>query len=380
MPVGVQLSSGSDMRAMAVLQCSNLGGMERVAASQMQSLTELGWNFNIVSQRPWGPGRQLFMSLDPEAEDNRIAGRFGWRSHRDLVGSLRRRSAECDVTWVIGTSLGSVRAARRIRRPVVLSHHYHHLERGSDALKWRLFYEACRGVQRVTFPTEFTRAEAVRIAPWLADRTHVIPTGVEIMYTTETSRHENQQRAREALGIREDAFVVGNAGWLIPRKRFDIFLRTAAQLSRHLPNSHFEICGAGPLQDELQALTTSLGIANRVVFRGLLHNMELSYRAWDACLFNSDYDTLPTTPLEAASYGCVVIASLKYGGLGEFLRNGDNGVLLRDHDVSVLCDAIRQVEADKALATSWRKAARRTLEHEFSLTRSAQTLSSILQP
>ncbi len=366
-------------QALAVLQCTNLGGMERATAEQMHHLRRQGWDFAIVSRRPWGPGRQLFTPFDPESEACQYRGRFGWRTHRDFAATLVRRSSNTHVTWVVGTSLGSVRAATSLPVPVVLSHHYHHIERPRDRLKWRSFYGACRAVRAITYPTTFTMAEALDIAPWLEGKVHVVPNGVEIKCDSDATRRHQRQAARDVLGIPQDSFVVGNAGWLIPRKRFDVFLNTAASIAAALPNARFEVCGAGPLESELKQLARILNLSDRVTFRGLVSDMETAYRAWDVCLFNSDFDTLPMTPLEAASYGCVVVASLTYGGLSEFLSHGTNGVLLTRHDIRALRDAVLRVAADESIACSWRDAARATLVTRFSPTTCAVALDQLLR-
>ncbi|MGI8707749.1 MAG: glycosyltransferase family 4 protein [Actinomycetota bacterium] len=353
--------------------------MERATADQMAHLRRHGWNFSIVSRRPWGAGRDLFTPFDPESEACDYRGRFGWRTHREFGAALSRRASNAHVTWVVGTSLGALRAATSNPNPVVLSHHYHHIERSRDRLKWRAFYEACRKVRAITYPTAFTMAEALHIAPWLSGRVHVVPNGIEIKYESSASRRHDRRVAREELGIPEGAFVVGNAGWLVRRKRFDVFLRVAAAIAAELPQARFEVCGEGPLESELKQLAQVLNLSGRVVFRGLVSDMETAYRAWDVCLFNSDFDTLPMTPLQAASFGCVVVASLTYGGLGEFLSHGENGVFLASHDIRALRDAVLRVATDESTACAWREAARATLATRFSPAACAAALDRVLR-
>lgn len=366
-------------RALVVLQCTNLGGMEIATAAQMKELSAQGWAFDVISTRPWGEGQALFTAFDSGAEAYDYRGRFGWRTYPQLSEAIVRRSEQSTVTWLIGTALGALRAGRHQAMPVVLSHHYHHLERKGDWVRWRLFYELCRGVRAITFPTEFTRAEAVDIAPWISPRSHVVPYGFEVAYVSEVQRLADQVIARRALGIAPDAFVIGNAGWLIPRKRFDVFLRTAACIARRIPEARFEVCGIGPLANELQRMARALGISEKVTFRGLVSDMATAYRAWDVCLFNSDFDTLPTTPLQAASFGCVVVASLTYGGLSECFQDGHNGVLLASHDVEGLCESVARLAHDDALGLAWRTAARATLAARHDPTGCAKLLSKVLQ-
>jgi glycosyltransferase involved in cell wall biosynthesis len=195
----------------------------------------------------------------------------------------------------------------------------------------------------------------------------VVRNGFAVHYRTEEKRLEEQRQARLALRMPPDGFLVGNAGWWIKRKRFDVFLRTAQLVSRRIPNATFVICGGGPEKVTLRQMTQELGLANKVIFQGWVDDLSIFYRAWDALLFNTDFDTLPCTPMEAASYGCVCVASSLYGGLPEFLEHGRSGFLFRQHDPEKLAEALTQVVRDPSVALRLRRTAVRVLENEFSL-------------
>ena len=260
-------------------------------------------------------------------EASLAGGRFRlWESHARALGK------ECERVWVIGTCASCLSAARLTGRKVLLSHHYHHFENATSRLRWTAFYLAFgAGLDAITYPTDFTRHEALRIAPWLRAKTHVVRNGFDVHYATEAQRLANRLAARAELQMPQDAFLIGNGGWLIPRKRFNVFLRTARQISLKMPNARFCICGGGPEEDRLRKLASDLGIADKVHFQGWVKDMSSYYQAWDVLLFNSDLDALGCTPLEAASYGCLCVASCRYGGLSEFLKDGQTGFLLDHH-------------------------------------------------
>jgi glycosyltransferase involved in cell wall biosynthesis len=101
-----------------------------------------------------------------------------------------------------------------------------------------------------------------------------------------------------------------NAGWLIPRKRFDIFLKTAAEVKKRLPESYFVICGNGLLEDKLKKLADDLCLTGSIRFTGWVEDLTPYYQSSDVLLFNSDYDAFGCTPLEAAGHGCIVVPLL----------------------------------------------------------------------
>ena len=181
--------------------------------------------------------------------------------------------------------------------------------------------------------------------------------GFDVHYTGEAQRLVTRQAARKALGMPEHAFLVGNGGWLIQRKRFDVFLQTARQVVQLVAGAEFYICGGGPEEPRLRQLARELGIAEIVHFIGWTQDLTCYYQAWDALLFNSDFDTLPCTPLEAASHGCPCVASCRYGGLSEFLKDGETGFLMETHDPQKLAATLARLARDSALALELRQQA-----------------------
>jgi len=364
------------------MQCTNLGGMEQVAYALMENLSrESGWQFSVTTPRPFGPGEERIRAVDPAARDDTYRGKLGWRSHGGFKRIVHEKSEGCEAAWITGTGASAVAATRQLDMPRVLSHHFHHFERPVlSALAWRGFYEALgRGLDAITYATDFTRSEALSLCPWLKRKTHVVRNGFPCHYTGEDQRLDKRARARARLGIPEDAFVVGNAGWLIPRKRFDVFVETAARIRGKLPNAFFLICGGGSEEDALRGQVRRLGIDEHVRFTGWVKDLVPYYQAWDVCLFNSDFDNIPCAPLEAASHGCVTVASLKYGGLGEFVINGETGVFMTGHDVPALADAVATLAREPEQARELRENAAAKLRAEFSMRAAMDAYETLLR-
>jgi len=353
-----------------VMQCTNLGGMEQVSYRIMRGLVKgnKGLRFRITTPRPFGNGKKFIDEFDPGARAFPYLGRFGWRSYDVFSCHIQKLSRECSHIWVTGTCAASLAAIRRVKMPKVLSHHYHHFENSTSRLKWSGFYELlCRGLSAVTFPTAFTCDEALRIAPWLKKKAHVVPNGFDVFFQGEEERLKLQQLARQSLKLPQQAWIVMNAGWLVPRKRFDIFLRTVAEVKNRLPESYFVICGSGMLEAQLKRLAEDLGLGRSVRFTGWVDDLSLYYKASDVLLFNSDFDTLPCAPMEAASYGCLVVASLAYGGLAEFIDHEITGFLFDKHDTDLLASSILRLAHDGTLSRNFREAAVRRLTHDYSM-------------
>lgn len=350
-----------------LLQCTNLGGMEKVAYNLLDKLRSRDITFRISSPRPWGHGRDRVLAADSDAQAFDYRGKYGWRSFKSFRRHTLNQCIGGEKVWVIGTCASCLRAARRSGLKTILSHHYYHFGSYWSRVKWTAFYLIFgAGLDTITYPTEFTRNEAVRIAPWLRSKMKVVRNGFDVHYTTEARRLELRRKARAVLGIPDSAFVVGNGGWLIPHKRFDIFLHTAQKLASRIPSAAFYICGDGPEAQDLRRLACDLRISDRVHFTGWLQDLTLYYQAWDAVLFNSDFEALGGVPLEAASHGCSCVASCRYGGLSEFLKDGDTGFFMEEHNPARLAEALSLLARDPSLARGMRQRAAWTLERKFS--------------
>jgi len=146
--------------------------------------------------------------------------------------------------------------------------------------------------------------------------------------------------AARTLGLPADVPLVGNAGWLIPRKRFDVFLDVAAGVARAMPSAKFAIAGTGPEEERLRARAKTLGIADRVIWLGWVEDMQSFHLSLDTLLFNSDWDAWGNTAVEAMSFEVPVVASVLNGGLQEIIDRPAYGTLLDAHDVPRLTSAV----------------------------------------
>jgi glycosyltransferase involved in cell wall biosynthesis len=180
---------------------------------------------------------------------------------------------------------------------------------------WRLVYrQALSKFHTLIFASDFIRQEAISIEPLVEARSFVVHSPLDV---NNLATPAQKCAARRKLGLPEDCTVIGNAGWLIHRKRFDIFLAVIKQLVGNGKEVVACIAGNGPLEHELRLEAEALGVAKCVRFLGLVSDMEMFYQSIDVLLFNSDWDCFPTTPLESMAYGIPTIASCLNSGLSE---------------------------------------------------------------
>jgi len=324
------------LRILNVMQCTNLGGMEQASLRQMVGLIERGHTCRVLSLNSLGALKAMLDSHGIPAEGMGYSGKGGWRS----IYKLRRKLREYEVDSLIMTghnllamqALGAVNVDRSM-----LAIHFHH-EGVKPEWQWRLIYwMACRRFDAITFPSEYIRREALNIYPSLRAISHVVRNPLRVPPLPSV---DDRMSARRDLGLPERAKLVGNAGWLIKRKRFDVFLRVAQSVCARTPEAYFVVAGDGEERADLVRLASELGIVDKVKWLGWQSEMSTLYKALDVLLFNSDWDAFPTTPLEAMSYGLPVVASLEHGGLDEVILNEENGYLYGSHDIEALASAV----------------------------------------
>lgn len=125
----------------------------------------------------------------------------------------------------------------------------------------------------------------------------------------------SREAARAALGLPQDAWVVGNVGRLHPDKDQATLIRGFAQALPQLPaGSLLAIMGSGRLESSLKALAAELGIAERVCFLGQVPQGRRYFKAFDVFALTSDHEPFGMVLLEALAAGVPLIGSDCGGG------------------------------------------------------------------
>lgn len=152
--------------------------------------------------------------------------------------------------------------------------------------------------------------------------------------------------------------VVGAVGRLSFEKGIDTLVRAVEAV----PDCDVVIVGDGPDRPELEALSASLGVADRVTFAGWVDPPWTSHWTFDLLAMPSHYEGFPLVLLEAMQAGIPVVASA-VGGIPEMIVDGHDGVLVPPQDPHALAAALKNLlddtEGRQAMATRARSVAER---------------------
>jgi glycosyltransferase involved in cell wall biosynthesis len=111
------------------------------------------------------------------------------------------------------------------------------------------------------------------------------------------------------------------------------------------------VCGDGSERGALEALMRERGLESCVKFHGFVpwgRQLEQIYDASDVFVLPSLSEGVPKVLLEAMSRGVPIIAT-EVGGVGDILRNLENGILVAPGAAGPIAEAVRRLEHDDRL-------------------------------
>jgi glycosyltransferase involved in cell wall biosynthesis len=176
-----------------------------------------------------------------------------------------------------------------------------------------------------------------------------------------------------------------SVGRAVEKKGIDILLKALASLPSSL---HWQLVhiGGGEKLESLKALSNSLGLADRVTWKGAMDQKEVldHYRKADlfalACRItqDGDRDGLPNVLVEAASQKLACL-STNISGIPEFFISGENGLLTNQEDVAAFTTALHTLITDPALRARLGVAAEQKVRTAFDNNTSIAHLKSLFE-
>ena len=125
---------------------------------------------------------------------------------------------------------------------------------------------------------------------------------------------QTRHQARTALGIPDNAFVVGHVGRFAPVKNHTFLIEVFSELHQKNPNSILLLVGGGELLEAVRTDVRRRGLTDSVLFTGMREDVPDLLQAMDVFLFPSRYEGLPLTLVEAQAAGLPCIISDKVPG------------------------------------------------------------------
>ncbi len=187
------------------------------------------------------------------------------------------------------------------------------------------------------------------------------------------------------LKPRYDTNLFLAVGRFVEKKAPHLTIQAFQHVILKSPEARLVMVGDGPLWDTCKTMVQDLGIEDYVSFPGALSHEEISVLMEKSLAFvqhsvvaaSGDSEGTPVAVLEASAAGLPVIAT-KHGGISDVVVSGETGVLVEEHDVQGMAQAMLSLLENRNLAQSMGQAGRERIRNHFSMQHHISTLRSVL--
>ena len=150
----------------------------------------------------------------------------------------------------------------------------------------------------------------------------------------------------DAVGIsaRKRLMAVGR---LAPVKGFDNLLAAFSLIAASHADWELVIVGEGPQRTALQSQIDSAGLTGQVILAGEVGNLSDWYRRAHLFALSSRHEGFPNVLLEAMAHGLACVSFDCEAGPRNIIRDGVDGLLVKDQDVGALAAALGRLMDDR---------------------------------
>lgn len=179
-----------------------------------------------------------------------------------------------------------------------------------------------------------------------------------------------------------DEFVIGTVKTLRPKYGIDILIKAANIVIRNNPSKkiRLEIYGDGSQKDELINLTKSLGIEDKVLFKGFIQNDKLP------AIYNSLSVAVSLSVLNSESFGVVAVEAMACGcpvvtsdadGFTEVVKNEETGFIVPKRNPEATANAIQRFLDNPDLRSKMGAAGRERVKKMYDWNDNVNTMINI---
>jgi glycosyltransferase involved in cell wall biosynthesis len=222
---------------------------------------------------------------------------------------------------------------------------------------------------RIVAVSDAIRKDIVRYDRVAPSKVIVIRNGVD---TAKFEADGSYRDVRKEFGIGTDGFLIGFIGRLVANKSLPNLMRAFSMLRAKAWPVTLLMVGEGSMMGELKRMAREDGVADSVVFTGIRRDIPDILSALDVFVLPSVNEGLPNALLEAMAMGKAVVAS-DVAGVPEVVEPGVSGLLVPPEDHMALEKALSRLFEDRGLAARLGRAARETVEKEYSIEATAVT-------
>ena len=185
-----------------------------------------------------------------------------------------------------------------------------------------------------------------------------------------------KEQARQKLGIAENLNVVTKVARLHPQKNHRMLLQVASKVLQSHSTTFFLVVGDGPLEDDLKAYCTELGLNDSVRFLGNRSDIADILAATDVAALTSDSEGFPNALIEAMA-ASVPVVTTAYPGVEELIENGKQGLVAPCDNASTFAEQVCRLLDDEKLCSEIVQNASSNIQQNFTPKAMAQNMLEV---
>jgi colanic acid/amylovoran biosynthesis glycosyltransferase len=168
------------------------------------------------------------------------------------------------------------------------------------------------------------------------------------------------------------AKIILTIGRLTEKKGHEYSIRAIAILAKKFKNIKYIIGGDGPLREDLEGLSKSLGVSENIEFLGEVVQDEVMdlYKKSDIFILpsvtaaNGDQEGIPVVLMEAQAFGLPVV-STRHSGIPEVVLDGESGFIVPERDVDSLVLKVEYLLQNPDSCEKFGQIGRKIIEEDF---------------
>ena len=350
------------MKILHIITESNLGGAQRNTLLTIRGLVRQGYDVHLACG-PFGPGDATALIREAQA-----CGVTVWtipalirsiRPKQDFVAALAiarlLRRERYDVVHTHSTKAGMIgRVVAWLCRVPVIIHTFHGVPFDTRRENWktRLCFITerffCLFCHRLVSVGEVLRGELIEHGVVRPAKVVTVHSGVDFSSLVPGL---DPLRVRRALGLPDDAKVVGFVGRLAEQKAPEVLVQAFASVKALVPSAHLLMIGEGPLHDHLRNMIHELKLDGCVHLLGERTDVPDLLAAMHVFALPSRWEGVGRA-LTEAMYMKLPVVTTGVNGVPELVQDRTTGLIIRGDDPADAADRITELLGDRRLADS----------------------------
>lgn len=162
---------------------------------------------------------------------------------------------------------------------------------------------------------------------------------------------------RQPIKPDKNKFIFLTAGRLAPVKNIGLQIEAMDKIVKRYPDSQLWIIGDGPEKKNYEFKIADFELEKNIKLFGWKDNLEKYYSAADCFVLTSNYEGWGLAIVEAAGLALPIIMT-DVGCAGEFIKDGESGLIIPVNNKQSLIEAMLKIMADENLRKRLRKNAK----------------------